>query len=158
FVDFMRQRYPNNVSTKLVASYKPANVSAFQAGSVQTVANLQSGCAGTNSLGMPCNLPVRGNAVYTDANAHNGRQWNVRLDQNFNKGKDRVYANAYRTTVYNEAKNVRPAFSTAGISESRDPLTSLYISANYTKIFSPSIINEMSSSLVREESGSPCNT
>jgi hypothetical protein len=158
FADFMKTRYPNNVSTNLLTNFRPApGVSTFQAGSVRTVSQLAPGCTGTNSLGMPCDLPVVGNAVYSDANKHDGRQWNARLDQHFHNGNDRLYGNVYRTTILDETKNTRPAFSVLGRDPASDPATAWYISVNYTKVVSAAIVNEMSSSLVREVQGGPCN-
>src|SRR5207247_6397049 len=110
FVDFMKSRYPNNVSTNLLTNFRPAaGASTFQAGSLRTVSQLAPGCAGTNALGMPCDLPVVGNTVYSDANKHDGRQWNAPLDQHFRSGTDRVYANVDRPTTIHQTNNVPPA-------------------------------------------------
>src|SRR6185312_14326241 len=123
----------------------------------QTVGSLTPGCAGVNSLGMPCSMPIYGNGVFSDVNGHNGLQWNARIDQNFRDGKDRLYGNIFRTSYVNDSKNVRAGFSTKGYNPAGDPSSSLYVSLNETHIFSPSIVNEMSSSLVRDVDGSPCN-
>jgi len=156
FVNFVKQNFPNNVSTKLLTQF-PSVITQFQPGTILTVANLTSGCAGTNSLGMPCSMPVTGNGVFSDVNGHNGLQWNGRYDQNLRAGKDRVYGNIFRTSYVNDSKNVRPGFTTRGYNPAGDPSTSLYVSVNETHIFSASTINEMSSSLVRDVDGSPCN-
>jgi hypothetical protein len=155
YVNFLKQNYPNNVSTKLVTQF-PSVITQFQPGTILTVASLTPGCAGTNSIGMPCSMPVYGNGVFSDVNGHNGLQWNARFDENFRGGKDRVYGNIFRTSYVNDGKNVRPGFSTKGYNPAGDPSTSLYVSVNETHIFSASIINEMSSSLVRDVDGGPC--
>lgn len=157
WVNFMKANYPNNVSTKVLTQF-PSVISQFQAGTIQTVSNLTSGgCTGTNSLGMPCTMPVLGNGVFSDANGHNGLQWNIRIDQNFRDGRDRIYGNIYRTSYVNDSKNTRPGFTTKGYDVAGDPSSALYVAVSETHIFSPSVINEMSASLVRDVDGSPCN-
>jgi hypothetical protein len=157
FANFMKQNYPNRVSTKLLTQFTPV-VNTFNPGTVLTVANLTpGGCTGTNSLGMPCSLPLVGSGVFSDANGHNGLQWNVRIDENLRSGKDRIYGNIFRTSYTNDSKNVRPGFTTRGYDPAGDPSSALYVSVNETHVFSPTMINEMSSSLVRDVDGSPCN-
>ena len=94
FVNYMETNYPNNLSSSLLKQY-PAAVGTL--GSIQTVADLSSGCSGTGPLGMPCTLPIVGTATHSYSSPDNGLQWNVRLDQAFSRG-DRVYGNFYRTT------------------------------------------------------------
>jgi hypothetical protein len=156
FVNFLKTNMPNNISTKLVTQF-PHVITQFQAGSILTVADLTPGCAGTNSIGMPCSMPVTGNGVFSDVNGHNGLQWNARFDQNLRGGKDRIYGNIFRTSYVNDSKNVRPGFSTKGYDPAGDPSTSLYVSVNETHIVSASTINEMSASLVRDVDGGPCS-
>jgi len=97
FTNFMKQNFPNRVSTTLLTDFAPV-VTQFNAGTVRTVANLQAGCVGTNSLGMPCTMPVYGSGIFSDVNGHDGLQWNARIDQTFRDGKDRIYGNIFRTS------------------------------------------------------------
>ncbi len=153
FTSFMSSNYPNSIATKLLTSY-PGAVAA--SGPAITVAQAMStaglgACAGANSVGMPCDMPLLQTGVFSSSLPRNGRQWNVRGDQVFGEGTDRVYANFYRMTVTSNSPNVRQAFSTA------PPAYNNYGNVNYTHTFSPTFINEAAFGFTRNYGAAPLN-
>jgi hypothetical protein len=144
FASVIQQRFPNNVSAKLLSSF-PSQLSKLSNGlTAGGVAG--SPCTGSTpiqtSIGtLPCNFPLTFNGTFSASLPRNGLQWFGRMDYTFNEGRDRIYGSAGRTTldqVAFGAPNVYPAF-TAPSSE-----YTAYWNGNYTHIFSPTILNEVS--------------
>jgi hypothetical protein len=153
FTDFMKARYPNNIATQLLTSY-PAAVAAN--GPARTVADVMQAqglgaCNGTNALGMPCDMPLLQTGVFSSSLPRDGRQWNVRADQIFGGGSNRLYGSFYRMTVTSNDPDVRPAFSTA------PPALTDYAAVNFTHTFSPTLINEAAFGFTRNFGESPVN-
>ncbi len=149
---FMKSRFPNNLSTLLVGSF-PVEASAFEAGSIQTVADLSSQCA-TSSVGpngMPCDLPVRGASVTSISTPRKGLQWNIRVDRYFNDSKDRLYFGFFRRTLTEAGTNPRPTFRV-----NFTPISN-YANLNWTHTFSPTILNEAAVGFTRPQGNSNCN-
>jgi hypothetical protein len=160
FVAWMKANRPNNLSTSLLTQYAPT---VGPATSVQTVANLQSGqkgptdCkaaddpSGTGPLGIPCDLAIVDTANGTSDSIHNGRQYNVRLDQTFAQSRDRIYGNMYNTHLVGPWDNgVRHAF------DIDFPQDAWFGAVNYTHVFSPSILNEAAFGYTRTTVKIPC--
>jgi hypothetical protein len=153
FTSFMKANYPNNIATQLLSSYPPqigANAPP------RTVADVMQGfrlgaCNGTNELGMPCNMPLLQTGVLSVSAPRNGRQWNLRFDQVFGEGGDRVYVNFYRMSVVSNSVSVRPAFTTA------PPASTDYGNINYTHTFSPTFVNVAAFGFTRNFGESPLN-
>jgi hypothetical protein len=148
FVAFMQANYPNNIATKLLTSY-PAGVAPN--GSSQTVGQLQPECVGTNSLGMPCSMPILETGLLSASAPRNGTQWNARVDQVFGSGLDRIYANFYRMTVTQGSIATRPAFTTA------PPAETDFANLSYTHTFSPTLVNTLAGAFTRNFGASPLN-
>jgi hypothetical protein len=153
FTDFMKTAYPNLIATELLTSY-PAQVAPNSP--PKTVADVSQAaglgpCVGANSLGMPCNMPLLQTGVLSASAPRNGRQWNLRLDQIFGSGTDRIYINFYRMTVTSNSINVRPAFTTA------PPAETDFANANWTHIFSPAFTNVAAMGFTRNYGESPLN-
>src|SRR6185437_14640397 len=140
FVAFMKANYPNNIATNLLTLY-PAGVAPN--GSVQTVGQLQPGCIGVNSLGMPCSMPILETGLLSASAPRNGTQWNARIDQVFGSGLDRIYANFYRMTVTQGSIATRPAFTTA------PPAETDFANLSYTHTFSPTVVNTIAGAFTR---------
>ncbi len=153
FASIIQQRFPNNVSSKLVSQF-PNQLTKLSdglyagplAGAVPNVAGCNSLAGGPGApvstpIGdLPCNLPLTFNGSFAQTLPRNGLQWFGRLDYNLGT-KDRIYGSLARTTldqVAFGAPSVYPAF-TAASSE-----YTMYWNVNYTHIFSPSILNELS--------------
>jgi hypothetical protein len=149
FARFMQQARPNHVSTYIMNTF-PASFTPDR--SIRTAGSLlASSCSGgeliNSSVGpIPCNLPVTGVGTWNDVSPRNGLQWTARVDHNFNGGKDRLYGSINRTTTdkvgFGEP-SVYPAFTAPS------PTNSMHVNTNYTKVLSPTLLNEASFSWVR---------
>jgi Carboxypeptidase regulatory-like domain/TonB dependent receptor len=149
FKRFMQANRPNNVSTYIMNTF-PASFAANR--NLRTAGSLlNSSCSGADSISspvgsIPCNLPVIGVGTWNDTSPRNGLQWTARLDHHFNSGKDRLYGSFNRTSTdkvgFGEP-SVYPAFTAPS------PTSSMHVNTNYTKVLSPTMLNEASFSWVR---------
>jgi hypothetical protein len=164
FIDFMKQRLPNNISTKVMDKF-PAQL---QGGAVALTAEQLVGqitkedpggpvkCSGGSvptRLGpMPCNFPLTRTGSFAQTLPRDGIQINARVDHQFNDGKDRIYGNFYRTTnqlVTFGTPSVYPAFTTI------QPQYTNYGNLSHTHIFSPNLLNEMAVGATRAYGEAP---
>jgi Carboxypeptidase regulatory-like domain len=165
FIDFMKQRFPNNISTTVMKNF-PAQLQggavALTAGQLmeQITKDLpperQVKCSGgsvTTRLGqMPCDFPLTRTGSFEQTLPRDGIQVNARVDHQFNDGKDRIYGNFYRTTnqlVTFGAPSVYPAFTTI------QPQYTNYGNLSHTHIFSPNLLNEMAVGATRAYGEAP---
>lgn len=163
FTSFLKQNYPNNISTELLTKYPTtvAPVKNFQtAGSM-----LNTNCSALptpstsipSQLGpIPCNLPVTGEANFGSTIPRNGLQWSGRVDHNFNNSNDRLYGNVYRTTL--DTTLFSNSYPRPDFTRPQHQYSS-YANVNETHIFSPNVINEMGGSWTRafgETTCTPC--
>lgn len=158
FVNFLKTNFPGNVSTYLLSNFPVGNVGAFEAGTIETVAQVMAvsgfpACSGTGPLGMPCGMPLRGSAVRNLSPARNGLQWNTRFDRYLNDTKDRIHVNYQRRTADVEGDQFRTAFRNAFASR---PLT-YYANVNWTHTFNPSMINEAAVGFTRFTGNQDCS-
>jgi hypothetical protein len=149
----MKSHYPNTIASGLLSSYPPSVAASSPARTVAQVMSAQGlgACNGVNFLGMPCDMPLLQSGVFSSSLPRNGRQWNIRVDQIFGSGSDRIYGNYYRMTVTSNSPSVRPEFSTA------PPASTDYGNVNYTHTFSPTLINEAAFGMTRNYGASPLN-
>jgi hypothetical protein len=165
FASIVQQRYPNNVSAKLLKDF-PSQLNRLSdglyAGPTAGVVPNIAGCSGLpNGAGtlvdtpagqLPCNLPITFNGTFADTLPRNGLQWFARIDSSFRDGKDRLYGSVARTSLDQVAfgqPNVYPKF-TASASE-----YTVYWNGNYTHVFTPSTLNEFSWSGTRAWGSDP---
>jgi hypothetical protein len=158
FVNFLKANRPNNISTFLLTNFPVGDISPFEAGTVETVAQVMTAsqlgpCSGTGPLGMPCTMPMRGSVIRTFAPTRNGLQWNARVDRYFNDSKDRVHVNYQRRTADVEGTQFRTAFRNQFASR---PLT-YYANVNWTHTFSPSVVNEAAVGFTRFTGNQDCS-
>ncbi len=151
FTNFVKTNFPNNIGTKLLTSY-PAAIGA--SGAPITVAaemaTVGSGsCTGTNSIGMPCDMPLLQTGVLSTSTPRNGIQWNTRVDQIFGNGSNRLYANFFRMTATQSSPGPRPAFNTS------PPAEADYANLNFTHVFSPTLVNEAAMGFTLDYGASP---
>ena len=149
FAQFMQQNRPNNVSTFVVNSF-PAAFTPDR--NIRTAGQLlNASCSGATPIAspigsIPCNFPVIGVGTWNDTSPRDGLQWTARIDHTFNGGRDRLYGSINRTTTdkvgFGEP-SVYPAFTAPS------PTSSMHVNTNYTKILSPTMLNEASFSWVR---------
>jgi Carboxypeptidase regulatory-like domain len=149
FAQFMKQSRPNNVSTYIMNTFPASFVpdrNFSRAGQL-----LNAGCSGSTPISspvgtIPCDLPVIGVGTWNDTSPRDGLQWTTRLDHTFNEGRDRLYGSINRTTTdkvgFGEP-SVYPAFTAPS------PTNSMHVNTNYTKVLSPTLLNEASFSWVR---------
>jgi Carboxypeptidase regulatory-like domain/TonB dependent receptor len=153
FTNFMKTTFPNNIATKLLSTY-PAAVG--RNGTPITVAAEMAtlglgACSGTNSIGMPCTMPLFQAGVLSTSNPRNGIQWNTRVDQIFGNGSNRLYANVFRMTASQSSPSPRPAFTT------NPPAEVDYANVNFTHVFSPTLVNEAAMGFTLDYGASPVN-
>jgi hypothetical protein len=158
FVNFMRTRFPSNISTSLLTQFPVGDIGPIT--NPQTVARylsdtlrITTACSGTGPLGMPCDMPLRGSAVRSFAPTRNGLQWNVRVDRYLNDSKDRIHVNYQRRTADVEGAQFRTEFRNAFAAE---PLT-YYANVNWTHTFSSTIVNEAAVGFTRFQGGQQCS-
>jgi len=151
FTSFMKTNFPNNIATHLLTSY-PATVAAsgspITVAAEMTVLGLGT-CTGTNSIGMPCSMPLFQPGVLSISTPRNGIQWNARVDQIFGNGSNRLYANVFRMTASQSSPGSRPAFNT------NPPAEADYASLNFTHVFSPTLVNEAAMGFMLDYGASP---
>jgi hypothetical protein len=105
-------------------------------GTTQTVA-ASAGTANPLTYNIPCSLVVYNVGGYQNqAQPFNGIQWNVRLDQSFRDGKDRIYVMYERIDQTLGDLAERPEL------DSDTPSQNKYASVNYIHLFSPRLLNE----------------
>ncbi|MBZ5513453.1 MAG: TonB-dependent receptor [Acidobacteriia bacterium] len=140
FINYMTTNYPNNISTFIMKSFLPVG----DRGNVNTTIGgvSKSTCTGSTPIStpigtLPCNFPVAQDISSSQTIPRNGLQWNIRLDQNWANGKDRLYGNWYRTSRQATfSTSIYPAFTMP------EPEYSDYLNINYTHLFSPSLLYE----------------
>jgi Carboxypeptidase regulatory-like domain len=143
FIDLTKARFPSNISTFVMSTFKDQ----LQATRVEQTAGqiAKSTCTGstpiTTRLGqIPCDFPMTRTGSFEQTLPRDGIQWNARVDHQFNGGKDRIYGNFYRTTnqlVTFGTPSVYPDFTTI------QPQYTNYGNLSHTHIFSPNLLNEM---------------
>jgi hypothetical protein len=148
FIRFMEQARPNNVSTYIASSF-PASFSPdrnFRTAGQHLGVACSGGTLIQSPIGpVPCNLPVTGEGTWNETSPRNGFQWTGRLDYHLSD-KDRLYGSVSRTTtdkVGFGTPEVYPGFTASS------PTSSMHFSTNWTRIISPTVLNEASFGWVR---------
>jgi Carboxypeptidase regulatory-like domain/TonB-dependent Receptor Plug Domain len=118
-------------TTTLASTYFPSTC-----GTLQTV----PATVGNDSpltYNLPCDTPVFTTGATFDQNQpFNGIQWNVRIDQDFRDGKERLYGMYERIDQKFGILSDRPAL------DADAPGQNKYFSVNYVHIFDPNMVNE----------------
>ena len=144
FADFVRQRYPDNISSMVMNEFPDILTNKAVA---QTAGGLAgSDCSGTTPIEtpigmMPCNFPVTERGAFAQTLPRDGLQWTTRIDHNFNESRDRIYGSVARTTnqqVLFGNPSVYPAFT-----KMQEQWTA-FANLNWTRIISTNVINELS--------------
>jgi hypothetical protein len=161
FIDFMKQRFPNNISTNVMTNFRDQLQSTRvdqTAGQIALDNKLiPNACTGseliTTRLGqLPCNFPVTKVGSFEQTLPRDGIQFNARVDHQFNEGNDRIYGNFIRTTnqlVTFGTPSVYPDFTTI------QPQYTNYGNLSHTHIFSPNLLNEMAVGATRAYGEAP---
>src|SRR5262245_25697171 len=102
FIDFMKQKFPNNISTKVMTTFRDQ----LQATRVDQTAGqialdnklIPNACTGSELITIPqfgqsqipCNFPMTKVGSFEQTLPRDGIQVNARVDHQFNDGKDRI--------------------------------------------------------------------
>lgn len=140
FVAWAQQNYPNSQGISQGVVPNPAD-RALNPRTLQYGNNLDpTGCGTTGGPypTLPCDLPIEDQGSYAAPSTQNGAQYNFRIDHTMRQGKDRLYASFLRydgksghTSIQSTLDGVLPA-------------TGYYLAANYTHVFSSSLLNQLS--------------
>lgn len=133
FVQWAAQNFPNSLGTELLQKY-PIKKTSNQSVS-QTANDIFPGLCGTPATAnIPCDLPMVDNGGYNASPFRNGLQWNVRIDQYWEK--DRLYGNFYRMTHDDQTPSIRTDMDTTNHYDSNS------LQTNYTHTFNAHLLNE----------------
>lgn len=134
FVDFANRTYPNTLGTRFFNTYTPQNASFLRVLQYANP-NFTTTCTSPTPT---CNTPYLNQGTNANAPPNNGYQYNLRGDQYFNDGKDRLFGSYYRTHNDNQANQLRPALGGSSFIEA-------YLgSVNYQHSFSSALVNQAS--------------
>jgi hypothetical protein len=140
FVQWAAQNFPNSLGTELLQKY-PIKKTSNQSVS-QTANDIFPGLCGTPATAnIPCDLPMVDNGGYSASPFRNGLQWNVRIDQYWEK--DRLYGNFYRMTHDDQTPSIRTDMDTTNHYDSNS------LQTNYTHTFNAHLLNEAMFGYVR---------
>jgi hypothetical protein len=153
FIDFMDQNHPDNISTYLWETFKPAVTPTrnFTTAGSMTGTDCSTLASPSDLISSPvgniaCNLPVTGEGDFNQTVGRNGFQWNVRVDQMLNHDKDRLYGSIFRTSRHTVL------FATPTVYPDLTALEAdyhLFFNVNETHSFSPTVINQIGLSYSR---------
>ncbi len=131
FTAWAAASYPQTHGTYILNHYKPTAVKT--AGVVEWADPTYSSFCTTPTA--TCSAPFLDDGVPTATPSNNGLQYNFRVDQYFHDGRDRIFANYYRTTDDYQADDIRPQFDV------NNNTLNWFLDANYTHVFSPNLMN-----------------
>ena len=148
FLSFLKQNYPNNISTRILSTAVPG---AYPVTNFLTVADIQSRTPGRTPVpaSWPANMPVLGTAFINESLTRPAGQWNTRLDQYARNFRDRVFFNYFNYFSNAQTANPRP------IQRITQPNNGMYGKVNWSHTFTPSLVNEASMTLVRVDGATP---
>ena len=132
FVNWARANYPNTLGTKFLTTYLPDKASFLRVLRYATP-DFASTCANPTAT---CNTPYLSQGTNANAPANNGYQYNLRGDQYFHHGQDRLFGDFYRTHNNNDMNQFR---SSLGGSSFIDAYLG---SVNYQHTFGATTINQ----------------
>ena len=155
FANLARERYPNNIGSMVMNEFPDILVGKSVA---QTAGSLLgSGCSGSTGIEtpigpLPCDFPVTERGSFAQTLPRDGLQWTLRIDHNFNEGRDRIYGSVARTTnqqVLFGNPSVYPAFT------NMQEQWTAFANLNWTRIISTNVINEATWSWQHAEGDAP---
>lgn len=137
-VNWAQTAYPTAMGTKALAMAPPTRVynGVPVLASAAFPHTATSGCETPATNNLPCSTPVRYVGQSAQTNPYNGTQWNIRLDQLFRGGKDRIYGQ------YIHLNQTSGFLSDRAFFDSASPSVTWYWSINYVRAFSSRLVNE----------------
>lgn len=148
FRQFLQQRYPNSIATKILTGAAPG---ADPITNFETVRQLRTGAFFPVLTDLPDDMPVIGTAFVNQSPARPAKQWNTRLDHNFRGYKDRIYFNYFNYDTKGQQASPRP------LQRVITPNFGMFGKVNWSRAIAPSLINEASMTLARVDGRTPPN-
>jgi hypothetical protein len=142
FSQYVQQNYPNTVAARFFKEM-PAdpNTPLFN---IQTASMVLANNPGFYSkVAFPADLPAVGEGLFQENSLHNAYQWHFRVDYNVNESKDRLFFDIFRTFSNTFLEDARP------VNRVEVPNYGVYMKADWTHAFTPSLLNDASMTLVR---------
>lgn len=136
--------FPNANGPKMLLLAPPTRVfngvpeyaSAIYPFTAATGTTAATGCGTPADANIPCDLPLLASGQTEQQNPYNGTQWNVRLDQLFRGGNDRLYGE------YIHLDQNQGFLSDRGFFDGGSPSDNWYWSVNYVRVISSRLVNE----------------
>ncbi len=153
-VQYLHTAYPSSNPAAILAQF-PIDPHRIQITSTTTLGDATKAATGqancvSDTVTAPCTLPVVQGGVVTQSPFANGDQWDLRGDQYFRSGNDRISAGIYRYSQQSAyLTSDRPTFG-----DSTTPSKADFANLGYTHIFSPSLLNEARVAFLRTNSNS----
>ncbi|HZC34645.1 MAG TPA: carboxypeptidase regulatory-like domain-containing protein, partial [Chthoniobacterales bacterium] len=149
FAQFVQQNFPNNIASVF---FKQAPPSVYPTTNLLTIGQVAAANPGLLPLSgvflANSNLPAIGTVSVPQSLTHNARQWHVRTDYNIEE-KDRLFFDFFRTNVNQLQQDARPIFRVVV------PNTGLYAKLDWTRMISPTLLNEAGFTLTRAVGSNP---
>jgi hypothetical protein len=129
FRDFAASRYPNSIGAGLLRDFP---VAVYPTEGLRDLGSPRAGFVPGPADGV---MDV-GILRFSPAQSRDGDQFSVRIDHELRPGRDRIYANYYRTSAHTLNGGARPAF------DSEFYEVTHFGNLNYTYTFGPAVLNE----------------
>jgi hypothetical protein len=143
FLNWVESNYPRNLSAILLKAAPPR---VYPTTNFQTVAQVLTANPSRyplNLTALPLNMAAVGTATINESLPRNGWQWNLRVDHDFNGGKDRLFYSTYNNNGTDAGVNARPSLEVV------NPENGMYNKLDWIHTFSPSLLNDASMTYVR---------
>jgi hypothetical protein len=145
FVNYLKQYYPNNVSTKILTS---APIGSYPLVGTVTAGQLVASSHYAPPVSLLLSTPILGTSVVNETVTRPASQWNTRMDQYFGE-KDRLFFNFYDTVSNAQGANPRPAMRIIQANHG------IYGKVDWTHTITPGLLNEASMTLMRVDGNTP---
>ncbi len=147
FRQYVINNFPNNLAAQF---FKRAPASGIPTSGFLTVGQIQSALPSPiTPPNLPSSLVAVGTVSINQSPQLNARQWNVRIDHNFNNYKDKLYFNNFRTISDSAVADPRALYSYVS------PNSGVFDKLNWTHAFTPTLINETWFTYVRAQGSNP---
>jgi hypothetical protein len=140
FTDYVKTNFPNSIGARFLTMAPPGAAPTYN---FQTIAQLQSQYGALTPITFPGDLVATGTARINVSPLANGFQGHLRLDHELRGDKDKFFFSMFRNTTLGTTADGRPQYSYT------NPNATLYAKIDYLHTFSPSLINEVGVSFVR---------
>jgi Carboxypeptidase regulatory-like domain len=147
FRQYVIDNFPNNLSAQF---FQRAPALGTPTSGFLTVSQIQDALPSPiPPPNLPGDLVAVGTVSINQSPQLNARQWNVRIDHNFNNYKDKLFFNNFRTTSDAAVANPRPLYTYVS------PNAGIYDKLNWTHTFKPTFVNEAWFTYVRADGSNP---